>query len=231
MATRLQMRDRARVKADQENATYPTDASYNDWLNEAGGWVWRRLVAAGWTPGRVTVNLVANGSASYTLGTDVHSVRYVHRLDGTGTTARRIPLRRLRPEERSDAMPATGQAEVYDLALGVTAAQVIELMPIPASGTYEVSYVPRFAGFAADGDNWYGPDGTDELLVLLAAIRGVKKENGDHGPLAEELKDAWSEILDSANWVDQLGTPTVRDVYAVARITDSFDFDAVEGWK
>src|SRR5262245_58460211 len=113
MATRAELRTRAREKADQDNSTFPTDAQYNSWLNEAGGAVWRRLVGAGWRPIRTAVSLTANGAASYTIGTDVHSVLDVSRT--TPSQNIRYPLERVNPEELQPLEPLTGEAVKYEL--------------------------------------------------------------------------------------------------------------------
>lgn len=48
MATLLAMRTRARIEADQDSATFPTDAQYTSWINDGMREVWTDLVTAGW---------------------------------------------------------------------------------------------------------------------------------------------------------------------------------------
>lgn len=67
MATLLAMRTRARTTADQESATFPTDAQYDLWMNEAMREVWYDLVTAGWPVDYTTATITATGAASYLI--------------------------------------------------------------------------------------------------------------------------------------------------------------------
>lgn len=205
MATRLSLRTNARARADQDNSTFPSDVQYNVYLDRAAAAVWRRLVASGWLPDRKTLAVVGDGAVSHPLAADVFSVLSVDFVGPDG----RVPLRRAKPEFLPYLLQSVGQATDYALVGGAITTMSIELYPRPSSGNYEVRYIPRFAGFATDGDVWNGPDGTDELIEVGAAMRGVAKENGDVGQLTAEYKEIWGQVLDGAHWLD---TPqTVRD--------------------
>lgn len=228
MATRLQMRDRARAKADQDGSTFPTDTQYNNWLDEGASAVWRRLVGAGWRPDRTLISITATGAASYTLATDVHTILDVTRVISGG----RIPMRRVKPEEIQPLALLTGPGLYYELTGGALAAQAIEFYPKPTGGTYEVRYIKRFPGFTADGDNWYGPDGSDQLIVLLAAISGANKEDAREkvASLKDEFQMTWTEVLEQANWLDQQSVPTVRDSRPTYPRDDS-DYFVTNAWE
>lgn len=222
MAIRSQLRTRARDRADQGTA-FPTDTQFNTYIDQATADVWRRLVAAGWKPGRITVSITANGSASYNIGTDVHVVTEVARVEGALYTV----LQRVKDESLTELRSIIGSpAFAYDLTGGATTAVAIELLPRPSTGSYEVRYIPRFAGFTADSDNWYGPDGSDELIVLGAAIRGLEQEDGNTDALMRDMKFRWQEIIEQASWLDTRNPPTVRDVYGTRRyIRDGADWN------
>lgn len=227
MALRSALRTRARDKADQDNSTFPTDSQYNSWLDEAAGAVWRRMVGAGWKPDRTTLSIAATGATSYTVGTDVHTVIEVNRIEGTS----KFPLRRIKPEESQAMAPLTGQAELYEFVGGASTAMTIEFFPRPTSGSYEVRYTKRFPGFTGDSDTWYGPDGTDQCIVLLAAIEGASKEDAHEkvASLQDKLKFAWSEVIEQANWMDQKSVPTVRDTRSQYP-RDGADWLAKDAW-
>lgn len=230
MPTRAQLRTSVRIKADQDNSTYPTDAALNEFIDSAARTVWRRCVSLGWKPDRTTVNITANGSASYTVGSDVSAV---HSVVFTSSGVR-DPLHRVKPEQLHDLLLLTGQqATHYDLiGLGQTAL-TIELYPNPSSGNYEVRYTKRFPGFANDADTWIGPDGSEELIVLTAAIESVNKE-GDPADMVRALErrlaQRWDEVIEAAGWLDSQGQQTVRDIYGERQLTLPFDFRASEGW-
>jgi hypothetical protein len=214
MSTRESMRLSAKAAANQTGGDFPGLDVENDVLDRAASTVWRRLQAAGWIPDRTVVTLTANGAQSYNVATDVHSVLSVSRVDGT----MRVPLTRLKPEQESDYRNFSGgQASAFLLTGGATSALAITLLPVPTSGTYEVVYTKRFPGFLADSDPWYGPDGSDELIILTAAIDFTAMEYGDISFLQKRLDDRWGEVLQAAEWLNAQGVQTVRD----ARTMDS----------
>ena len=48
MATRTEIRTRARIRADQDQSSFPTDAQYDYLIDEAGRDVWMDLIQGGW---------------------------------------------------------------------------------------------------------------------------------------------------------------------------------------
>lgn len=191
------------------------------------------MLAAGWKPDRTIVTITATGAASYTVASDVSIVNSVVFVSGTGTGAVRFPLTRVKPEELNDLITITGSpAQKYDLIGGGTSALTIELYPNPPSGTYEVRYSKRFPGFTNDADNWIGPDGSDELIILTAAIECVNKEE-DPGnmlrALEARLKERWAEVIEAAGWVDAQGQQTVRDTHAKRLVPG--DYDVSDGYS
>lgn len=231
MATRGSLRLSTKIAANQEGGDFPSEDALNDIIDRAAASVFRRLLAAGWTPSRTTVPITATGAASYVLGTDIHSVTSVQRIDGS---LYRSQLRRLKPEELPDFQSLVGQlATAYLITGGVTTPTSIELYPIPSSGSYEVRYVPRFAGFLSDSDPWYGPDGSDELIILTSAIESSGLEYGDTSLLEKKLNDRWAEVVDGAQWQDAQGQQVIRDVYGTRRnatLVNGFDYGVSEAW-
>lgn len=231
MTTRASIRLSARVAADQDNSDFPTEDACNDIIDRAASAVWRRLLAAGWTPARTIVTIPATGATSYPLGTDVHSVQSVQYLQ-TSTT--RIPMRRIKPEELADFLNTTGgQPAAYLIVGGATSTTTIEFYPVPTSGTFEVRYIPRFAGFQSDSDPWYGADGSDELIILTSAVDMVAKESGDTSALRQKLQDRWAEVCDAMQSQDAQGQQTVRDTRGLNNTQqwiNAFNYNAMEGW-
>jgi len=207
--------------ADQDvfpggTATYPSDTALNEFLDRNARTVWRRMVAAGWKPDKTVVAITANGSASYTVGSDVSTVNSVHFLSSASNATFRTPLHRIKPGELPALLASSpgARAVAYDFYGGGNTTLTIELYPTPSSGAYEVRYTKRFAGFSADGDNWFGPDGSDELIILLSAIDAVNKE-GDPADMVRMLKDKlsvlWPEVLEAAGYMDP-GQQSIKDV-------------------
>jgi hypothetical protein len=233
MTTRLQLRTSTRVAADQDISTYPTDVAVNDIIDRHARAVWRRMIAVGWKPTRTTVSITANGATSYPLGTDVSTVNSVQYLGTPGSNTFRQVLNRVKPEDLADLLssPPGTPAVAYDLIGGGTSTMTIELYPVPSAGSYEVRYTPRFPGFAADADPWFGPDGSEELIILASAIECANKE-GDPSDLVAALQrrltERWADVIEAAGWADSMGQQTVRDSRRKNRLP--FDFQGREGW-
>lgn len=212
MATRATMRTAARAAADQDSSTFPDDTTYNEFIDRAARLVWRRMLAAGWKPDRtaVTTTVIA-GTPQYNVGSDVSVVHSVMFIQG----GVRTPLRRVKPEDLPDLLSLpNGLPQAYDFLNGGTAAVIIELYPTPATGgQIDIRYTKRFPGFSADGDTWIGPDGSEEIIILLAAIEGARKEdNTAHVQMLQaQLKERYAEVLELFGASDSQGQQTVRD--------------------
>lgn len=228
MATRLTIRTAARVRADQDASTFPTDTQYNVFIDEAGKEVWYDLVRSGWPINFTSVDKTATGSQTIALGVSgtVAFIRGVYRKDGGVYTE----LRRLNEGQRSTLMSQTGQAQAsyYEMRIDPTSGPVLELLPVPSSGTYRVEYVLEWAGFSADSDTWYGPARSDEMVAIRAAVKGLRKEGDDQG--AAQLEAEYARLFETvtamASWFDMRNPPTIRDVGSGLQVArDAFDYD------
>lgn len=229
MATRLNLRDRARARADQDSATFPTDTQYNAFLDSAAQEVWYDLIQAGWPVSFTSVTKTATGVQLLPLGVSgVAFVRGVFRLDGTTYTE----LRRLNEGDRAGLMssPSSGQATQYSIVIDPTNGVCLELLPVPSAGSYRVDYVAEFAGFANDAATWFGPARSDELIVIRAAVKGCRKEDNEQAAraLLAEYAELFEKVTNMASWLDMRNSAKIRDVgdaaFGMPR-RDAFDFD------
>jgi hypothetical protein len=152
----------------------------------------------------------------------------VFRKDGTVFTE----LRRVDEGKRAALMSTTGDAQFYNVRIDPTSGPVIEFLPVPSSGTYRVQYITEHPGFSADGDTWYGPARSDELIVLIAAMKGLRKEGqvSDANALQAEYQDLLMHVITTANWVDLRNSATIRDVNPLSPTRDPFDWDVTRGF-
>lgn len=225
MTTRAEIRAEARALADQENSTFPTDAQYNTYINNAIRAVVRKMIRAGWNPDRTILQVSATGDPFYSIGTDVSVVTDVYRVTG----GRRVAVPRAKPET-APAMEAysTGEARGYLLVGGALTDLQLHLFPASSVGEYEVHYVKRFEGLSSDSAHWYGPEGSAELVAILAAIDGKDKEGDDTRALQEKAALRWREVSEQAGWLDAKGQQTVRDVTSTGLTWH--EVRAVGGW-
>jgi hypothetical protein len=225
MATRSDIRSYARIRADQDSSTFPTDAQYNTLLDFAGRAVWQELVRAGWAVPLTTVDFTATGATSYTpLSAIPVLVHGVYRVEGAQLTE----LKRLNEGDRAK-LTYTGDAEYYTLTIDAAASGLaVSLFPQPTSGTYRVQYGAAFNAFSADGTAWPGPPGSDELVGLRAAAMAMRKEGNDQG--AAQLDREYAVTLESvqtmASWLNMRHPTLIRDVGdPLTSARDPFDFD------
>ncbi len=231
MSTRAQLRTYARARADQTDSEFPSDAEYNVWLDDGAREVWYDLVQAGWPVNYTAVNKTAAGTNPITLGVSgtIAFIRGVYYKQGTTYTE----LRRITEGDRASLLSVTGTtaASHYEMRIDATNGPVLELLPLPSSGTYRVEYILEHPGFSGDSVSWYGPGRSDELLVLKAAAKGCRKEGNDQG--AKQLSDEYvyllSKVQAMASWFDQRNAATIRDVGMEAQLgggrRDPFDYD------
>lgn len=230
-ATRLDIRTKARVRADQDAARFPTDAQYNLFIDEACKDVFADLVMSGWPPDFSTTTIVYNGSSTGQAvggGVDVFSIVGVW-VDIGGT---RFELKRLNEGDRarlSSGNTGGSYPEYYDYRVG-TSGPVIYFFPRKAA-TVSVDFIPDHTGLASDGAIWRGPSRSDELLVLAAARKGVLKEGSARAQDAAQLKGEYDELHDKirqqAGWADMRNPAMIRDNTGRRGRYNDFDFDAV----
>jgi hypothetical protein len=224
--TRAVLRTRARALADQDASEFPSDAQYNQWLDDAKKDVWFDLVTAGWPVNYATQTLTATGAAQYALasGAAVTSVRAVYLVQG----GQRTLVERIDETQKAAILsqPLTGEHARYEVLTDPSAGTVVRFYPL-VSGTFEVEYIAETGAFASDADTWFGPAGSDQMICLLAAAKGCRKEGrrGDAADLLQDYAIQLEKVLSRANWVDQRNVPRIRDVMG-ARLRDTFDFNA-----
>lgn len=223
MATRAQIRTRARVRADQDVGTYPTDSQYNDLIDDSAREVWYDLIVAGWP--------IDYSTTSFTFATNprVLGVGNILGIHGVyfSQGSQFYRLRRINEGKRSSLMDPNngfGQAEFYDVRLNAVNGPVLYLWPPAFGGTYRVDYVPEFAGFSSDSDTWFGPARSDELIALKAASKALHKEgsNEDRAGLDREYAALWEKVTNTASWFDMRNPAMIRDESAYG---ERFSFD------
>src|SRR5512139_1095857 len=172
-ATRADIRTRARTRADQDAARFPTDAQYNLYIDEACKDVFADLVMSGWPPDFSTTTINYTGSSA---GQAVGGGAAVFGVVGVwlAVGGDRLELKRLNEGNRAAlTSPSTVSAypEYYDFRIG-SSGPVIYLFPRVA-GTIYVDFIPDHTGLASDAAVWRGPARSDELVVISAARKGV----------------------------------------------------------
>lgn len=131
------LRTRCQRRADLENDGHISDAEWNALISEKYGELYGVVCGAGLRYFETTSAITANGAASYDEPDDHLSTIG---LDFISTAGERRRLHELMPFERDNyvANGATGEARGYTLV-----DNKIYLFPTPASGSYQLIYVPQ----------------------------------------------------------------------------------------
>jgi hypothetical protein len=232
MATRAELRTRAETRADQDGEDFPTSAQKNAFLDEAARETFADLVMSGWPIDYATTTITTNGATrTYAFGgTDpVFAATMVYTNFGNQFTE----LRRVNPGHMA-ALRTTGASggfsRFYEVRATVTAGAIIEFFPRVA-GTYFVDYIPDFPGFTSDSSMWLGPPRSDELIVLRAAAKGVRKEGRvpDAAALDAEYGALLLKVKELASWFDLRNPAEMRDSRPLAEPFSFRDVDFFAG--
>jgi hypothetical protein len=230
--TLLELRTRARIRADQDKSAFPSDVQYNYFINEGARETWFDLIQAGWPVDFTSTSITAAGTSVYQLngGSPVLSVRAVWFLLGGNF----YELRRLNLGKEAQMRSAIGQgnyAAFYEIRQSPTLGTVIELFPSQNSGTYRVDHIPEFPGLVNDTDMWYGPARSDELIVLRSAMKGARKEQNMAVELKSEYDELFQKVINMASWLDQRNAAQIRDMASTSP-RQVFDYPvAGPGWS
>src|SRR4051812_38818799 len=166
---------RCQRRCDREKDKSIVAAEWKAMISTQVGDLYREVAHSGFRYFESTFPIVANGAASYSLPTDHFETIKIDRvLDAAGT---RRELDELMVQESNRWAGQTGDATHFAVV-----GQNIVLYPKPASGSYEMWYVPQPPDLsnAADGLNvdTVTPDG-EEFIVWGVAVKAHAKGETD----------------------------------------------------
>jgi hypothetical protein len=227
--TREQIRYRARVRADQDKSQFPTDAQYDQIIDSCARIIYGDLIQAQWPATKTKETVTLTGAASYSFAADIdlHSVHSVILMQGSLPVGE---LKRFDESRLTNMLTNQGAYPLwYDLEVDpdpTTGGNKFLVFPPGATGyTVDVRYIKGFPGFTSDSQIWHGPPGSDELVVLMAASQGAKKEGEtrDADALDREYQVLWDRLTQRASWLDGRNPPKIREVENVGQY-DLFDY-------
>lgn len=203
-ATRLQLLDRAAIRADMDSSGFPTAAQRITTLNEQVRSLWAWMVNANYPAKRTTVSIDAtSGGGPYPLTGVADLLRVVAVRDNRfPSTSVQGWVRRANDLERSvvsegPSLPMFRTvAEVkYDIEVDAVTGPELRLVPPTTIGNFKVECITGHPGLTSDISVWYGPDPSDEVLVLLTAAAWREKEDpAGARHLRAEAADRKSEL-------------------------------------
>jgi hypothetical protein len=184
--TLLNLRTRARDRANMENSTFVSDSIFNTYINYAASHL-RDIMASkvGEDYFATSVShVLTSGQETVTLPTDFHKLLWVEELvDGD----QYVKMHRFEVSEQpaaSSSLIRPWQNLKYRLR-----ANNLWLAPASASGgkNIRIWYVPVSTALSLDGDTLEGFNGWDEFIVLIAARKAMVKEEQDVTEIDREV--------------------------------------------
>ena len=183
--TLVNMRNRARQRADQVDSTFVPDAELNTYLNTYLAELHDLLVGAygeDYFTTSATFTTVS-GQEVYNIVTDI-SVSDMYKLRGVDifvTPSHPIALRKFNFLNRNRGIGPSDRIYSTDTRYRLIQGN-IHLVPAPDSGrTAKLWYVPSFTKLSLDADTFDGINGWEEYAVLKAARRMLVKEESPDG--------------------------------------------------
>lgn len=204
MATRtlLDLRTKARRRANMENSTFVTDSEFNEYLNYSISELRDLIISKVGEDYYATSSSISliSGTESYSLPATFYKALWVELLceDGLYRKMRRFEV----------AEQAVG-ATIFSHALPEIRYRLREnnIIFSPSSDiggkTARLWYVPVLTELSADGDTLVGFNGWDEYIVLRSAIIALEKEEQDTSALSIRLEQLRLRIESMAPSRDQ----------------------------
>lgn len=202
-ATRLQLLERAAIRADMDESGFPTAAQRIVMLNEQVTSLWAWMLNANYPAKRTSVTITATaGGGPYPLSLPslmrIVAVRD-NRYPGTSVQGW---LKRANDLERSlvsnnTAYPYGSQVSdvQYDIEIDPLAGPTLRIIPPSTTGSFIVEALTDHPGLPYDASVWYGPSPSDEILVLRTAAAMKEKEDPKSAThLRSEASDRLSEL-------------------------------------
>ncbi len=206
MATLAQIRTRIRQRSNNEhtNGQFVTDAELTGLINVSYKDLYGTLVDYSLHRSETTYPVTANGAASYSLPADLYALLNVYLVENGCRT--RLPRHsdRQRPDTNNNGTASSyrvrGSSLVFDT--------------VPASGSYEVDYIPVPADLSADIDELDAVLAWDEYVVVDVSIKVLQKEGSleEANMLMSERERILRRIENQANASEFTETRIIEDV-------------------
>lgn len=217
------VRARCKKRADMENDSHISDSEWNALISEQYGELYEIVAGTGLRYFETTLAITADGSNSYDEPDDHGKTMGLDRIETDGT---RVRLRPLMVQERSFFNNSTtGVACEYAII-----DNQIFLYPRPASGSYQLLYIPQPPDISSYAD-------TDEIdtvcifgegfLIWGVALKALSKSESDVR-LAIQERDRMAQRL--MEWAaERDATEPRRRIYDTEYEDGMYPFDPA-GW-
>ncbi len=199
-----------RLRTNQENSTFVTDAELTEWLNQAIAELQVRLAIAEGQPhfrSSTTIAVVAP-TALYSLPATFWALQEVTAtIDGTT-----MALRPFMASERAHLINTSPLWPVYEAVQYRIQAGNIEFRPATESFTAEIFYHPTQTRLSAGSDVWDGFNGYEMAPIYDVCAQVCAKEESDPSFFLAQRDRIYSLIAQAAQHRDMASPERVIDV-------------------
>jgi hypothetical protein len=201
MATLLDIKTRARERADMENSTFISDSELNSYVNASAQELYDLLVGtfADYYVTEGAETTVANGSSTLALPADFYKLRGVDikRSDASGLWQ---DLKPFSFQDRNRQV-STPNYTYYcsNVKYHIAGSQVMLTPKDQAEGIYKLWYIPKMTLLTLDTDQLEASMSPwDEYVVVDAAIKMLGKEESSTSSLEEQKQALKKRIMTMA---------------------------------
>lgn len=221
MPTLLELRTRARQRADMVASTFVEDDELTVYINDGAAELYDIIVSAYedyYTIIPAPEYTVASGDNILDLPSDFYKLRGV---DYKNSSTDYLSVGQYQFVERNKIQQSTSRRYLIDAPVSYRViGNKLNFLPVDqAAGTYRLWYIPRFTELVDNSDLFDGINGWEDYIIVSAAIKMLAKEETDVNILIVELAGLEKRIIEMS---------IERDVGAPERISDVYNtYDSI----
>lgn len=205
--TLLQLKTRARQRADMETSDFVSDAELVDYVNASLAELYDLLVAAygdDYFMADAFPISVTSGTSDYNLPTDFYKLKGVDIQDGSDW----LTVRPFNFNERNKV-----QSGIECLRYRLMGSK-IKFSPVPTgSSSVQLWYVPVAPTLVDDADTFNDVNNFSEYVVVDTAIKMLQKEESDVSVLMAQKDRLKRRLEEMANNRDAGSPESITDIY------------------
>lgn len=189
--TLAQLRTSVRQRADVENDNHLSDAEVNGYISASYAWLYDLLVNSGFPYFECSQTITTTGASQYALHAAFYRILLVrYQVDSDNWD----PVVEANPHIINYVSSSGGRASWFRQV-----GNCVVLYPTPPSGqTYQVVYIPAAAQLTTDTQQVDGVNGWEELIIIDAAIKCLRKKRDDTADHERDRKMLVKRITDYA---------------------------------
>ncbi len=209
--TLLQLKTRARERADMVNSTFVTDAELISYINASVAGLHDMLIGAYNEEYFMTeAPLTSVGTVNIPLPADFYKLRGIDVRD----SGRYNTVKRFNFNKRNDESFATELAGFTNLQYRLVGSNLRFNFAPPTGTVFRIFYHPKAAIMSVDADSFDDQNQYAEYVVLDVAIKMLNKEESDTSVLINDRNEQVARIMSMAQNRDANEPESVTDIYA-----------------